>query len=319
MELVRQLHRERRAPTLGVGGFDRIRQAALDTRFNHQPVDDDVQFWPPRERRRVHIVERRGAPVHQQAPEAFLPERLERGGHRGRLPVAVAARDAPGAGRVAVGRLVRHQVEPLQGGRDVGDFLLGFRRLGPAGRYRHDGHMEAQQDAGAGRQRREPSRHHLGRFAHHLLAAPAAEGVPDTGEEQAQVVVDLGRRRDRRPRVPDAVLLADGDRRRHPVDGVHVRLLHPLQELPGVGRQRLDIAALALGVDRVEGERRLARPAHARDDGQPAGGQFEADVLQVMRAGSADDDAGRLGPDLVAHLYCGPTARQAEAPPNIQS
>ena len=96
------------------------------------------------------------------------------------------------------------------------------------------------------------------------LAAVAADRAADARVEQPQVVVDLGGRADRRPRVADAVLLPDGDRRADALDRVDVRLLHPLEELPRVGRQRLDVAALPLGVDGVEGERRLARPADAR-------------------------------------------------------
>jgi hypothetical protein len=37
-------------------------------------------------------------------------------------------------------------------------------------------------------------------------------------------------------------------------DQVDIRLFHQLQKLPGVGRQRLDIAPLPLGVQGVEGE-----------------------------------------------------------------
>ena len=44
-----------------------------------------------------------------------------------------------------------------------------------------------------------------------------------------------------------------------PVDPVDVRLLHQAEELAGVRREGLDVAALALRVDRVEGEARLAR------------------------------------------------------------
>ena len=61
--------------------------------------------------------------------------------------------------------------------------------------------------------------------------------------------------------VADAVLLSNRNGRTDALDGVDVRLLHPLEKLTRVGRQRLDVAPLALGVDRVEGERRLARPA----------------------------------------------------------
>ena len=38
-----------------------------------------------------------------------------------------------------------------------------------------------------------------------------------------------------------------------------VGLLHHLEELARIGRERLDVAALPLGIDGVEGEARLAR------------------------------------------------------------
>jgi hypothetical protein len=52
------------------------------------------------------------------------------------------------------------------------------------------------------------------------------------------------------------------------VDLVDVRLLHLAQELPRVGAQALDVPALALGVDRVEGEAGLAAAGQAGDDDQ---------------------------------------------------
>ena len=80
-------------------------------------------------------------------------------------------------------------------------------------------------------------------------------GHADAREQQAQVVVDLGHRADGRARVLARRLLLDRDRRRQAVDVIDVRLLHHLEELARVGRQALDVAALALGIDRVEGER----------------------------------------------------------------
>jgi ribosomal protein L21 len=62
------------------------------------------------------------------------------------------------------------------------------------------------------------------------------------------------------------------------------------QELPRVGRQRLDVAALALGVDGVEGQRRLARAGQAGDHDQLVARQVEIDVLQVVGARTADAD-----------------------------
>ena len=110
----------------------------------------------------------------------------------------------------------------------------------------------------------------------------------DVGEQQAQVVVDLGDGADRRARVRAGRLLLDGDRRRQAVDQIDVRLLHLLEELPRVRRQRLDVAALPFGVDRVEGERGLARARQAGDDDQLVAREVDVDVLEVVDAGAAD-------------------------------
>ena len=77
------------------------------------------------------------------------------------------------------------------------------------------------------------------------------------GIEQAHVVVDFGRGRDGRAGIARRVLLLDGNRRRQAIDQEHIRLLDTLEKLAGVCGERLDIAALAFGVDRVKGERRL--------------------------------------------------------------
>ena len=109
----------------------------------------------------------------------------------------------------------------------------------------------------------------------------------DVGEQQPQVVVDLGDRADRRARVRPGGLLLDRDGRREAVDQIDVRLLHLLEELPGVGGQRLDVPPLALGVDGVEGERRLARARQAGDDHQLVPRDVDVDVLEVVDAGAA--------------------------------
>ena len=96
------------------------------------------------------------------------------------------------------------------------------------------------------------------------LAADRAMRPADPRVEQAQVVVDLGHGADRRARVARGRLLVDRDRRAEAVDVVDVRLLHHLQELARVRGERLDVAALALGVDRVEGKATTCRSPRAR-------------------------------------------------------
>ena len=146
--------------------------------------------------------------------------------------------------------------------------------------------------------------HQLGVFGqlqhvvHHLrdalrrerLAVLRAVRRAGTGEEQAQVVVDLGDGADRRARVVAGGLLLDGDGRRETLDEVDIRLLHQLQELPRVGREGLHVAALAFGVERVEGQRGLAGTGQAGDHRQSVARQVEVQVLQVVRPRAADAD-----------------------------
>ncbi len=121
-------------------------------------------------------------------------------------------------------------------------------------------------------------------------AALGAVGHADAGVEQPQVVVDLGDRADRGAGVAGGRLLVDRDGRRQALDEVDVGLVHLAEELAGVGRQRLDVAALALGVDRVEGQRRLARARQAGEDDELVARQLDGDVLQVVLAGTPDDE-----------------------------
>ncbi len=101
-----------------------------------------------------------------------------------------------------------------------------------------------------------PLEHGVGDLLHALALhhVPAVRAVldPEPGEQQPQVVVDLGDGPDGGPGVAAGCLLVDGDGRRQTFDLIHVRLVHLAQELPGIGRKRLDVAALAFGEDGIE-------------------------------------------------------------------
>ena len=130
-------------------------------------------------------------------------------------------------------------------------------------------------------------------------------GDADAREEQPHVVVDLGDGADGGARVARGGLLLDRDGRREPVDLVDVRLLHHLQELARVGGERLHVAALALGVDRVEGERGFSRAGQAGHHDQAVARQVEVDVLEIVLARAADgDELARFQRGfLVGHLW----------------
>ena len=74
-----------------------------------------------------------------------------------------------------------------------------------------------------------------------------------------------------------------------PADFIHIRLLHALQELPRVSRQRFHVAALALGVDGVENQRRFAGAGYTGDHGQQIVRNRERDVLEVVDSRSTDE------------------------------
>ena len=119
--------------------------------------------------------------------------------------------------------------------------------------------------------------------------ADRAVRLTGAGEEQPQVVVDLGDRADGRARVAGGRLLVDGDGRAQALDEVDVGLVHLAEELPGVRRERLDVAALALGEDRVEGQAGLAGAGQPGEHDQGVAGQLEVDVAQVVLARAPDD------------------------------
>ena len=175
-------------------------------------------------------------------------------------------------------------LEPLEAAlHEVGDFLAVFAL--PAAHDRRE-----QIEPGALRQRQHPVDHLAHRLALDRETGGGRIGDADPRPEQAHVVVDLGHRADGRARVLRRRLLLDRDRRREAVDLVDVRLLHHFEELAGIGRERLDIAPLPLGVDGVEGERGLARAREPGEHDQLVARNGEIDVLEVVLARAADHD-----------------------------
>jgi hypothetical protein len=106
----------------------------------------------------------------------------------------------------------------------------------------------------------------------------------DGGVEQAQIVVDFGDGADGRPRAATGGFLFDGDGRAETFDGVDVGALDLVEELARIGRKGLDVAALAFGVDGVEGQRAFARAGKARDHGKRVAGDAHVDVAQIVLA-----------------------------------
>ncbi len=116
--------------------------------------------------------------------------------------------------------------------------------------------------------------------------------VAGAGVEHPEQVGQGGHRAHARARARRAASLLERDGGRQPGDLLDVRRPDLLQQPPGVRRDRLEVAALGLGVDRAEGQRGLPGPRDAGegDDGVPRDG--DVDAAQVVLAGSDDPDVG---------------------------
>ena len=122
----------------------------------------------------------------------------------------------------------------------------------------------------------------LGALAGNWAAAAVAVGRSDRSVEQAQVIVNLRDCPDGGARAAACGLLLDGDGGAQAFNRVHVRPLHLVEELAGVGRKRLDVSALAFRVNDVERQARFPRAGEPRDHRQRPPRNLHADVFQIV-------------------------------------
>jgi hypothetical protein len=225
-------------------------------------------------------------------------------GEGGRDRLAHAARRAGPAGepiddheQVGLGREVGGlgqllEVERRAGGEDADEAeraqVLDDRGVAQSGgRRQREGDHEP-----AGRFGEELGGRALRRVAADRRSADPAPAAAHARPEEAEEVVHFRGGPDGRAARHRGRLLLDGDRRREPFEAVHERLRHAIEELLGVGGQRLDVAPLSFGVDRVECERALPRAGWTGHDDEGAVRQVDGDALQVVLAGVDDADDG---------------------------
>jgi hypothetical protein len=159
-----------------------------------------------------------------------------------------------------------------------------LREFEPQGRGRHargDRHRKAHQQqrlVEAGERVGQCRGDALRVVALHRLSALPAVQSRGAREQQLQVIVDLAHGPDGRARRAHGIELIDRDGRRNMFDPVDLRLVHAIEELARVRGEGLDVAPLALRVQRVEHQRGLAGPGYAGDDDQLAQRQVEVEI-----------------------------------------
>ncbi len=156
--------------------------------------------------------------------------------------------------------------------------------LAAANDGRHDG------DALAGAELQNALDDLIGGLAGDGTAAVGAVGRADGSVEQAQVVVNLRDGADGGAGAAAGGFLLDGDGGREALDGVNVGAFDLVQKLARIGGEGFDVAALAFGVDGVEGERAFAGAGEAGDDGEGIARDAHVDVAQIVLARPAHRD-----------------------------
>ena len=136
-----------------------------------------------------------------------------------------------------------------------------------------------------------PLEHRVGDLIRRLSAHRARTGWAMRGSaarpEKSEIIVDLRYGANRGTRVAPRRLLFNRDRRGEPLDRVDIGLFHEPEELPSVGRQRLHVSPLALGIDRIKCEARLPRPGKPGDHREAVPRDPNRDVLQIVLARTA--------------------------------
>ena len=135
----------------------------------------------------------------------------------------------------------------------------------------------------------------LRRVALHRVAAAAADHLADLGKQQPQVVGHFGRGADRRSARSAAAVGGHGDGGRNAVNPLGLGLFQAVEELAGVGRKALDVAALSLGIERIEGQAALAAAAEPAEHDELAVRDVQIDRFEVMDSHPAQRNVSRNG------------------------
>ena len=151
-------------------------------------------------------------------------------------------------------------------------------------------HGGQDDELGAGAQGLHPVHDLVDGLAGDLLAALGTVGHAHSGPQKAQIVINFRHRAHGGAGVLGGGLLVNGNGRGQALDGIHVGLVHLAQELSGIGRKALDVAALALGVDGIKGKAGFAGAGKARENHQLVSGDGQVDVLQIILSGALDAD-----------------------------
>jgi len=151
-----------------------------------------------------------------------------------------------------------------------------------------------QQHGALARRLAEELRHALIERAarHHAAVLRAMLAAPER-PEQPGVVRHLGRGGDGAAGRVAAGSLLDGEHGGQAMDEIHVGPVELIEDLAGLRGEALHVFAVALGIERIEGERGLAGAAGAGEDDQAAAREAHLEIAEIVLPGALDVNVRR--------------------------
>ncbi len=154
----------------------------------------------------------------------------------------------------------------------------------------HHGHVHGHRLADA-----FAVRAHAARIVVGIIAWRRQARLAQPGKQHTQHLRRVGRRRHGGAQITAQPLLVDDDGGRNVLQHIGVRLAVMRHELLHEGRIGLVDQPLAFRRDGIEHQGGLARARHPGEHGDPALGNIERDVLEIVLPRAADDDRTVVG------------------------
>ena len=123
-----------------------------------------------------------------------------------------------------------------------------------------------------------------------------------TAKEQTQAIVEFSHGAKSGPHARHAGALMQCECRRHVQYLIHLSVLGLRQATAGIGAERLQVTARALGIKNPQRQRTLARTRHAGNAHKLSQRNIDIDVFKVMNARATHLDSLRAHL-LFRHLY----------------
>jgi hypothetical protein len=106
--------------------------------------------------------------------------------------------------------------------------------------------------------------------------------------EHFHVIANLGHGADGGAGASDSIALFDRNSRRDPFNVIDFGFVHAVKELPGVGRKSFDVAPLAFGKERIEGQGTLSGTTQPSNDDELVQRKVQVEILQVVVANALE-------------------------------